>query len=447
MRAGFRAWIWVAAAVCGLAAFCSGCGGSKPEAKGSGGNAQTPTVRKVIQASQSVDGEDRPEGLEALAVEGGAVRLWYADVGEAVAVRTVAPQTKRVILHIDRNGNDRLDPGIDKSYGAFANGTPCVRLETGGNEEGECGSAGGATVKVAAVGDSMETLWRIPKGELALGGVGLIVEVYDVDTQQRTRYPDKPRESVYGLRFTGAAFASAPVSPAKARSVESGKPPTQTQSAAAPPETPPANAQSPAASVKTDAGQHAAVAPAKVENGPPPTIELFTVEPGRISQGERVQLKWTVKGASSVRIEPGIGTVASEGTREETPRFSMQYTLTAVAESGVSAMVQRTVDVADKLQILSFRPSKPVIQINDTLTLFWETKGAAKISLSIKSFPPGADNVAETLAGKSLPISGKVDIRVDRQLFSRYGAYEFQLVAENSNGQQTQPKLISVTLR
>ena len=57
----------------------------------------------------------------------------------------------------------------------------------------------------------------------------------------------------------------------------------------------------------------AAVAPKPVVQKP--MIVFFTAEPSTIERGQASVLKWEVKGADSVSISQGLGTVSASGCR------------------------------------------------------------------------------------------------------------------------------------
>lgn len=82
----------------------------------------------------------------------------------------------------------------------------------------------------------------------------------------------------------------------------------------------------PSAPVKSDA-------PAPVQ--PRPSIS-FTAEPSSIARGESVTLRWNVQNATSVSIEPGIGSVAASGSRQAFPNSSTNYVLTATGPGGTA---------------------------------------------------------------------------------------------------------------
>ncbi len=65
-------------------------------------------------------------------------------------------------------------------------------------------------------------------------------------------------------------------------------------------------------------------------SAPAPSITEFDVSPSIIDAGGNATLKWAVSGdASSVSIEPSIGTVALSGSRQISPANTTNYTMTA----------------------------------------------------------------------------------------------------------------------
>ena len=88
-----------------------------------------------------------------------------------------------------------------------------------------------------------------------------------------------------------------------------------------------------------------------------PTIVSFTADPSQLRPGQTTALRWTVLGASEVRIDPGIGLVGTTGTAVVRPLSSTGYTLTATGPGGTSTgTLPISVDVA---------PSAPARYPND----------------------------------------------------------------------------------
>jgi hypothetical protein len=74
--------------------------------------------------------------------------------------------------------------------------------------------------------------------------------------------------------------------------------------------------------------------PGKAPAGPPAEIVRFEAAPGAIEAGQSVTLRWDVLNAYSLAIEPGIGAVATRGSRSLTPAATTTYTLTVSGSAG-----------------------------------------------------------------------------------------------------------------
>jgi outer membrane protein OmpA-like peptidoglycan-associated protein len=79
---------------------------------------------------------------------------------------------------------------------------------------------------------------------------------------------------------------------------------------------------------------------------PAPTASL-TASPEKVEAGGCSTLSWTTTNATSVTIEPGIGTVDASGSRTVCPPSTMRYTLTATGTGGTGSG-SATVEVAAK---------------------------------------------------------------------------------------------------
>ena len=76
----------------------------------------------------------------------------------------------------------------------------------------------------------------------------------------------------------------------------------------------------------------------------PPVISQFTAEPSSIERGQSATLRWSVSDATTVTIDPGLGTVQSNGSRQIFPSSSTTYRLTASGAAG-NANATATVNV------------------------------------------------------------------------------------------------------
>ena len=63
-------------------------------------------------------------------------------------------------------------------------------------------------------------------------------------------------------------------------------------------------------------------------------INSFTASPETINPGQAATLSWDVSGATTVDIQPVVGSVASSGTEQVSPTTTTTYTLTATNEGG-----------------------------------------------------------------------------------------------------------------
>jgi peptidoglycan-associated lipoprotein len=89
-----------------------------------------------------------------------------------------------------------------------------------------------------------------------------------------------------------------------------------------------------AACKKRVAAAPPAPAPAQPAVAPPaPTITLRAA-PANIDRGQATSLQWDTKNATSVRIEPELGSVQSQGSRSVNPASSVTYTAVATGPGG-----------------------------------------------------------------------------------------------------------------
>src|SRR5216684_1231022 len=90
--------------------------------------------------------------------------------------------------------------------------------------------------------------------------------------------------------------------------------------------------------------------PAIITTPPPPppsntpVIAQFTAEPSSIERGQSATLRWSVSDATSVTIEPGLGPVQSNGSRQVFPSNTTSYQLSATGPGG-NASASATVNV------------------------------------------------------------------------------------------------------
>jgi hypothetical protein len=86
--------------------------------------------------------------------------------------------------------------------------------------------------------------------------------------------------------------------------------------------------------------------PAGFPGTPPPSpavvIRELAAEPAALEPGQSTTLRWEALNAYSLTLDPGVGTVATRGTRRVSPTATTTYTLTANGPNGAAT---RTVTV------------------------------------------------------------------------------------------------------
>jgi len=73
---------------------------------------------------------------------------------------------------------------------------------------------------------------------------------------------------------------------------------------------------------------------------PAPTVTL-TAEPSTVERGQSITLSWTSQNATSLDLQPGVGTVQAQGSSSVTPQDSTTYTLTATGPGGSQSATAR----------------------------------------------------------------------------------------------------------
>jgi peptidoglycan-associated lipoprotein len=74
-------------------------------------------------------------------------------------------------------------------------------------------------------------------------------------------------------------------------------------------------------------------------------IAQFTAEPDSIERGQASTLRWSVSDATNVTIDPGLGTVQSNGSRQVFPSNTTTYILPATGTRTVKATATVSVTV------------------------------------------------------------------------------------------------------
>ena len=123
------------------------------------------------------------------------------------------------------------------------------------------------------------------------------------------------------------------------------------------------------------------VSSAKVTVNHPPTAQILS-DPQDVTLGQSATLTWNTTHAESVNIEPGIGTVESNGSIQVTPDQSTTYTITAVGVDGMTVTDATTAIVQIPVPTVSFSASSNTIISGQSLTLSWSTTHADSCSIT-----------------------------------------------------------------
>jgi hypothetical protein len=127
------------------------------------------------------------------------------------------------------------------------------------------------------------------------------------------------------------------------------------------------------------------VSTAPTPTGDTPVISSFTSDPPAISYGNAVTLRWEVSGATSVSIEPGVGTVALSGSTSVSPSADTTYKLVASNAAGTAtATVLVSVtggSPAEPPVINEFKFTPSTIHPGESSTLSWDVTGATSVVL------------------------------------------------------------------
>lgn len=118
-----------------------------------------------------------------------------------------------------------------------------------------------------------------------------------------------------------------------------------------------------------------------------PVVNSFTASPPVISAGGSSILSWNVSNATSVTIDPGVGTFASSGTTIVLPAATTTYILTATNAAGsTTAMTQVTVSGTPSppagLPVVNyFTANPPIISAGSSTTLSWNVSNATSVTI------------------------------------------------------------------
>jgi len=117
-----------------------------------------------------------------------------------------------------------------------------------------------------------------------------------------------------------------------------------------------------------------------------PFVNSFTASPPNITAGGSATLSWNVSNATSVTIDPGLGTFASSGSTIVLPAATTNYILTATNAAGsTTAAAQVTVSGAPPplgVPVINyFTPNPPNITAGGSATLSWDVSNATSVTI------------------------------------------------------------------
>ncbi len=162
---------------------------------------------------------------------------------------------------------------------------------------------------------------------------------------------------------------------------------------------------------------------------PPPTkpsIGSFHANPSSVVKGQIATLSWSVSGATSVRVDSGIGSVTGNSV-EVTPAVTTDYTLIAENVAGITT-VKTKVTVTElapplaKPVISSFEANPSNINKGQSTVLSWSVSGATSVRI---------DNGTGAVTGSTAIVSPTVPT-------------DYTLTAENSAGTTTTTAKVAV---
>lgn len=135
-----------------------------------------------------------------------------------------------------------------------------------------------------------------------------------------------------------------------------------------------------------------------VSTGTVPQVVTFVANPATIDAGVATKLCWQVTGATSIAIQPNIGTnLSANDCASVSPTETTTYTLTATNATG-QIQANATVNVG-LVKITSFTAKAVNSTPGSPVVLTWTTENAASVNL-----------VGTDVGAKSVPLSGSLTV-------------------------------------
>lgn len=107
--------------------------------------------------------------------------------------------------------------------------------------------------------------------------------------------------------------------------------------------------------------------------------------PTNITAGESSTISYLTQNATSVTIEPGVGTVQPNGTVTVSPTSTTTYRVIATGVGGQTATCSTTVSVNTAVglpRVVRFTATPTTIDQGQSSTLEWQTEGATSVTIS-----------------------------------------------------------------
>jgi hypothetical protein len=136
-----------------------------------------------------------------------------------------------------------------------------------------------------------------------------------------------------------------------------------------------------------------------VTNASVPQIVVFAATPSTIDPGQSTKLCWQVTGATSIRIDPGVGSnLNANDCATVSPSATTTYTLTATNAQG---QIQGNVTVnVGSVRILSFNANPPTSgAAGNPVVLSWTTQNASSVVL-----------IGSEISPQNLPVNGQFTV-------------------------------------
>ena len=116
--------------------------------------------------------------------------------------------------------------------------------------------------------------------------------------------------------------------------------------------------------------------------GDPPPTAAFSATSTSISAGQSTTLQWQTTNATTVSIQPGIGTVAASGSQSVQPTQTTTYTLTATGAGGQASQTV-TITVAQAVApTITISASASSITVGQLTTITWSSTNATSVTIA-----------------------------------------------------------------